>query len=324
MQARRVLIIGGTGFVGRAVAARLATANVRLCLPTRRRARAAASLILPAAEVVEADVHDPITLRALMQGQDAVINLVGILHSRSGSPWGPDFQRAHVELPQKIVAACIDAGISRLVHISALGAGSDAPSQYQRSKAAGEAAIKSAPTGLEWTILQPSVIFGREDSFLNLFADLLALFPLMPLAGANTRFQPVYIEDVAEVVARCLGHGPHADAQASIGQTFELAGPKVYTLRQLVEYVGTLTGHRRPVLPLPEALGMLQALMLECLPNPPMSRDNVRSMRADNVARGTPLPFGLKATALESIAPLYLGNAAPAQAQNAFRKLARR
>jgi uncharacterized protein YbjT (DUF2867 family) len=316
MGAMNVLIIGGSGFLGSAVAARLAEAGASLRLPSRWPERARHLRVLPEAEVVKADVHDPATLAALMQGQDAVVNLVGILHSRPGSPYGPDFARAHVELPSKIVAACGRAGLRRLVHVSALGADPAGPSEYQRSKAAGEAAIRAAPAGLGWTIVRPSVIFGRDDHFLNLFAKLLRLFPVLPLAGAATRFQPVWVEDVAEVMARCL-----ADP-AAVGQTFEVAGPAVYTLAQLVRYVGRLTGHRRPVLPLPESLGLLQARFLELAPRPVMSRDNIRSMRVDNVlslAGGGPLPFGLAPHALEAVAPLYLGTAAPRQHYYAYR-----
>jgi len=187
--------------------------------------------------------------------------------------------------------------------VSALGADANGPSEYQRSKAAGEAAIRAGAPDVAWTILRPSVIFGPGDSFLNLFAGLLEAFPLMPLGGAGARFQPVYVGDVAEVVAESL---TRADAA---GQVFEMAGPGVYTLKQLIEYVGQVSGHRRPVIPLPEGLAMLQAAALECLPGPLMSRDNVRSMRADNVATGAPQPWGRQPTPLEAIAPTYLGEA---------------
>lgn len=298
-----ILIVGGSGFVGTAVASRLTRDGIRLVIPTRRRERARHLLTLPCVELVEADVFDPATLDRLMVGVDAVVSLVGVLHSRSGSPYGPDFARAHVELPTRLVAAARKAGVSRIVHVSALGADAAGPSEYQRSKAAGEAAIRTAEPEVAWTILRPSVIFGPGDSFLNLFAGLLKRFPLMPLGGARARFQPVYVGDVADVIAEAL---VRADAA---GQVFDLAGPQVYTLRQLVEYVGDLTGHRRPVLPLPEGLAMLQAAVLECLPGPLMSRDNVRSMRADNVASGAPQPWGRQPTSLETVAPGYLGKA---------------
>lgn len=300
---RTVLVVGGSGFVGTAVASRLVQQGLRVVVPTRRLERARHLLTLPTAEVVEADVYDPATLVRLMRGVDAVVSLVGVLHSRSGQPYGPDFARAHVDLPTRLVAAAREAGVGRIVHISALGARADGPSEYQRSKAAGEAAIRAGSPEVAWTILRPSVIFGPGDSFLNLFASLLKRFPVMPLGGATARFQPVYVEDVAAVVAESL---QRVDA---CGQTFDLAGPQEYTLRELVEYVGDLTGFRRPVLPLPEGLAMLQAGFLELLPVKLMSRDNVRSMRAPNVAEGPPQPWGREPTPLEAVAPGYLGKA---------------
>ncbi|HRP22383.1 MAG TPA: complex I NDUFA9 subunit family protein [Thauera sp.] len=318
MNPKRVVLVGGSGFIGSAVANRLSAADIRVLIPTRRRSRAGHVLLLPKVDVVEADVHDPATLARLFAGADAVVSLVGVLHSRPGTPFGPAFARNHVELPQKIVAACRAAGVTRLVHISALGASSDGPSEYQRSKAAGETAIRTAGPDIAWTILRPSVVFGRGDSFLNLFARLAALFPVLPLAGAHARFQPVYVEDVAEVVWQSLVR-PEA-----VGQTYELAGPSVYTLRQLVEYVSALTGKPRPIVPLPEGLAMLQARMMELAPQPLMSRDNVRSMRADNVASGPPLPFGLQPTALEAVAPAWLGDEATRAHYYPFRRQARR
>ena len=318
MYPRKVLIVGGSGFVGSAVASRLAAAGVALVVPTRRRERARHLLPLPTIEVVEADVFDPPTLARLMAGVDAVVSLVGVLHSPSGQPYGPAFARAHVELPTRLVAAARAAGVRRIVHVSALGADANGPSEYQRSKAAGEAAIRAGAPDVAWTLLRPSVIFGPGDSFLNLFAGLVRAFPLMPLGGAKARFQPVYVGDVAEVVAEALAR---ADA---VGQVYEMAGPRVYTLQQLVEYVGRLTHCRRPVIPLPEGLAMLQAAALECLPGPLMSRDNVRSMRADNVASGEPQPFGLTPTALEAVAPGWLGTAGPRAFYYPFRRHARR
>lgn len=318
MNPKRVVIVGGSGFIGSAIANRLCEAGVKVLIPTRRRSRAGHVLLLPNAEVVEADVHDPAALARLFEDADAVINTVGVLHSRPGTPFGPDFARAHVELPQKIVTACRTAGVARLVHISALGADANGPSEYQRSKAAGEHAIEAAGPDIAWTILRPSVVFGRGDSFLNLFADLARMFPVLPLTGASCRFQPVYVEDVAEAVYQSLTRPDAA------GQTFELAGPTVYTLRQLVEYVSALIGKPRPVVGLPEGIGMVQARLMELAPQPLMSRDNVRSMRVDNVASGKPQPFGLTPTALEAVAPGWLGTAGPRAFYYPFRRHARR
>ena len=318
MNPKRVVIVGGSGFIGSAIANRLCAADISVLIPTRRRSRAGHVLLLPNADVVETDVHDPAALARLFEDADAVINTVGVLHSRPGTPFGPDFARAHVELPQKIVTACRTAGVARLVHISALGADANGPSEYQRSKAAGEHAIEAAGPDIAWTILRPSVVFGRGDSLLNLFADLARMFPVLPLTGASCRFQPVYVEDVAEAVWQSLVR-PEAT-----GQTFELAGPTVYTLRQLVEYVSALVGKPRPVVGLPEGIGMVQARLMELAPQPLMSRDNVRSMRVDNVASGEPQPFGLKPTALEAVAPAWLGTASPRAFYYPFRRHARR
>lgn len=301
MKIERVVLIGGSGFVGSALANRLSEVAVTVLVPTRRASRAKRLLPLPTVDIIEADVHDPATLERLVAGADAVVNLVGILHSRSGSPFGPDFRHAHVELPRKIVAACRAAGVPRLLHISALGASPDGPSEYLRSKAAGEAEIRAAGDAPAWTILRPSVMFGRDDHFLNLFAHLAQTFPVLPLACSTARFQPVYVEDVVSVLWRCL-----CDPTTS-GQTFELAGPKVYTLREIVEYVSELAGAPRPILPLPDGLAMLQARIMEFMPSPIMTRDNLRSMQVDNVVSGEPLPFGLEPAAIESVAPTYIG-----------------
>lgn len=295
-----VLLIGGSGFVGTVVAARLTKEGWALRVPTRRQSNARHLLVLPAAEVVDADVFDDAALDRLMRGVDAVVNLVGVLHSPPGDPYGPAFARAHVELPKRLVAACARNGVSRLVHISALGADADGPSEYQRSKAAGEAVIRGADASLGWTILRPSVIFGEGDSFLNLFANLAKLTPVMPLGGANTHFQPVWVEDVARVVSACL------QRRDSIDECYTVAGPTRYTLRELVRYAGALGGRTPWVIPAPEGVAMVQARLLELAPQPMMSRDNVRSMRVNNVAVGAPLPFGMTPTPLEAVAPEYL------------------
>ncbi|MBI4754744.1 MAG: complex I NDUFA9 subunit family protein [Betaproteobacteria bacterium] len=300
MEYRNVLLVGGSGFLGSHIAHRLAGSGCRVTVPTRRRSRAAHLLPLPTVDVVEADVHDPHRLAQLMAGQDAVINCVGILHSRSGRPYGRDFAQVHVELPRRLVAACRQAGVHRLLHVSALGAARGGPSEYQRSRADGEAAIRETGSGLAWTVFRPSVIFGPGDRFLNLFAGLLRVLPVMPLGGAGTRFQPVYVEDVAAVIADSLPRGE------SFGHTYELCGPGTYTLAELVRYVGAVTGRRRPVFGLPAALAYVQALLLEFAPGRLMSRDNLRSMQVDNVCHGCTLPFGRQATALESVAPGYL------------------
>lgn len=300
-----ILLIGGTGFLGSHLAAALVAAGHRLTLPTRRRERAKHLALLPTAEVVEADVHDPATLASLCQGRDAVFSLVGILKGGEGTPYGAGFARAHVELPGKIAVACRTAGVPRLIHVSALKAAADAPSGYLRSKAAGEAAILAAPPEVAVTIVRPSVIFGRGDSFLTLFADLLKMAPLVPLACPEARFQPVWVGDVTKVLAACL------DRPESRGRTYDLCGPRVYRLRELVAYAGRVSGHPRPILGLPGFASWLQAWAMEFVPNGPMTRDNVRSMGVPSVCdRGCALPFDIEATPLEAVVPGYLGPAA--------------
>lgn len=303
MTAKNILLLGGSGFLGGHVAQQLAAQGHRLTVPTRHRERARHLLVLPTAEVIEASVHDEAALARLVAGQDAVINLVGILHSRHGLPYGPDFARAHVELPKRLAAACRAAGVRRLIHVSALNAEVNGPSQYLRSKGQGEAELRAAGAALDLTIFRPSVVFGPEDSFLNLFARLQRFAPLMPLGNTRARFQPVYVGDVARAIAASLAR------RDAVGQAYGCCGPRVYTLAELVRYAGELSGHRRPVIELPEALARLQAGLLELLPKPPLSVDNLDSMEVDSVCPGgEPLPFGLRPTALEAVAPAYLGN----------------
>ena len=300
---KNILIIGGSGFLGNAIIGELARraefAEANVCVPTRRPERARHLLVTPTVKLVGADVHDPAVLARLMHGQDAVISLVGVLRSAEGEPYGKDFARAHVELPQKIAAAAVNAGVRRVVHVSALQASADAPSGYLRSKAAGEAALLAA--GLDLTIFRPSVIFGQGDSFLTLFAALAKIAPFFPLASPEARFAPVWINDVAGCVVDSLNNA------ASIGMTYNLCGPQQYSLRELVQYATTVAGHPRMVIGLPDSIAWLQARMMEFLPEPPMTRDNLRSMRVASVCPdGSLLPFGRKAAALEAIAPGYL------------------
>lgn len=315
---KKIVLIGGSGFVGQAVANQLSAAGVEVLIPTRRYPNAVHLALLPTVNIVEADVHDETRLSQLLAGADGVVNLVGILHSRKGNPFGPDFARAHVELPKKIIAACRQQGIRRLVHIGALGSSAEGPSGYLRSKAAGEAAIRSVGADLDWIILRPSVIFGRDDHFLNLFARLARSFPVLPLAAANARFQPVYVDDVARAVVLSL------TTPSAAGHSFDIAGPSVYTLRELVEYVSALVGKPRPIINLPHSLGMLQAALMELAPQPLMSRDNLRSMSVDNVTDGAPLPFGLSPRALEETAPRWLGSDFSRARYYPFRRHARR
>jgi uncharacterized protein YbjT (DUF2867 family) len=311
----RVLVLGGTGFVGRSVCEQLVRAGWRVTVPTRRAVNARSVQHLPGLDVLPANVHNPAELARLLPGHDAVVNLVAILHGDEAA-----FERVHVALPRQLAQACVAAGVRRVVHISALGADAQGPSKYQRSKAAGEAVLQTA--GLDLTVLRPSVIFGAQDRFLNLFARLQSVFPFMPLAGAHTRFQPVWVEDVARAVVVCL-QNPH-----TVGQTIECAGPEVLTLADLVRLAGEFGSRQRPVLPLPLGLGRLQAALMELAPGEPMmSRDNVDSMRVDNVASGS-LPglatLGISAASVRAVAPGYLGTRGPRSALDAHRAHGRR
>lgn len=296
-----ILVIGGSGFVGSTLVAQLSADGHDVVVPTRRYEHAKHLLVLPTVEVVVADVHDEPTLEGLMRGKDAVVNLVGVLHGGEGRPWGKGFERAHVELPRKIVRAMQRAGVTRLLHMSALAADGRAPSGYLRSKAAGEAAAFAVPPPVAVTVFRPSVIFGRGDSFLNLFARLLGRVPFVPLAGADARFQPIWVEDVAAAFRASLGR------TESFGRGYDLCGPRTYSLRELVAAAGRWSGHRRPIFALPDTLAWLQAWAMEFLPGAPMTRDNLRSMRVPSVCdAGCTPPFGIEATPLEAVAPDYL------------------
>ena len=310
-----IFILGGTGFVGSHVCEKLARAGHRITVATRRRTHARHLMHLPTVTVLELDVHDQASLTRALAGHSVVINLVAILHGTEAA-----FERVHVALPRTLVAACKAAGGMRLVHVSALGANPQAPqtlpSRYLRSKSAGEALLLAS--GLPLAVLRPSVIFGAQDQFLNVFARLQRIAPVVPLAGAHARFQPVWVEDVAQAIVVLVERGLRSGA----AQVLEACGPDVWTLQALVQrsgqWAGVRGGRGRPVLPLPDWAAYLQATLMECLPGKPlMSRDNVDSMRVANVASGT-VPgleaLGLRVAALEPIARGYLSRFASSDA----------
>ena len=302
---KKILILGGTGFVGRHLCEKLAEGDYRATVLTRRRANANHLQMLPMVDVMEGSAYDAATLTPLLVSHDAVVNLVAILHGSEA-----EFDRAHVQLPQTLIQACLAAeamGKGRIVHVSSLGADLDAPSMYQRSKARGEAALFSS--GLDISVLRPSVIFGAEDKFLNTFASLQKLLPVIPLAGSTARFQPVWVEDVATALVKCI------EDITTIGQIYEACGPEVFTLKQLVQlagqYSGVNDGKGKPVIGLPDALARIQATLMELAPGQPiMSRDNLDAMKTDNVSGGK-LPglkdLGITPSALGAVAPFYLG-----------------
>jgi len=323
MRLENVLVIGGSGFIGRHLAAALVRGGIRVTVPTRRSERAKHLTLLPTVNVVQADVFAPGVLERLAGGCQAVFNLAGILHGRRGrrdergpNDYGPDFARVHVELPQAIARACRAAGVRRLLHVSAVGASPGAPSEYLRSKGIGEQALL-ATDDQEVTVFRPSVVFGPEDRFLNQFAQLSRFLPVLAVPCPQATFAPVYVGDVASALLAAVND------TGTWGKRYELCGPRAYTLKELVEYVCAATGRRRIVIGLPDRLSYLQARLMEFLPGPPMTRDNYHSMQVPSVCQG-PFPFGIQPQALEGVAPLYLAPTTPRERYPQLRWRARR
>jgi len=299
-QGRSVCLLGGTGFIGRHVAARLVARGHEVVILTRARHRHRDLLVLPTLRLSEGDPFDSEALMSAIAGTDTVINLIGIVNEKGRN--GSGFHRVHVDLAERILAACRTAGVNRFIQISALKARTDGPSHYLRTK--GEAEKRVQQSGLAWTILRPSVVFGPEDDFINRFARLLRWLPVLPLARANARLAPVYVGDVAEAVARVL------ESRGTNEQTYQLCGPKVFSLREIVQLVGTLAGTPRPVLPLPPSLARLQARVMELLPGKPFSMDNFHSLAIHNICDSDALglkALGIRSSRLETVLGRYLG-----------------
>lgn len=300
MSITTICVLGGSGFVGGHVCAALAARGYRVRVPTRDAERSKRLTTLPTVEPLTVDVHDANSLIECLRGCDAVINLVGVLHGGRGNA---SFAAAHARLAQELVTACRETGVRRLLHMSSLNAATNAPSEYLRSKGEAEAIVRAS--GLDFTIFRPSILFGREDKFLNLFAMMLKQFPLLIVPAAHARFQPVYAGDVARVFADAL------QRQDSIGQSFDLCGPRVYTMQQLVEFVAHTTGHQRIIFGADSTLTNIMAFTMECLPGKMMSLDNVRSMTVDSVCKGCEFPFGIVPQSLEAVAPSWLAYRTP-------------
>ena len=302
MAAKRIALLGGSGFVGRHLVAALTREGYATRVLTRRRSRSRPLLVMPTCEVVETNVHQASNLDAHLSGCDAVINLTGILNEHPGA--GERFRDVHAELPGRLVEACRRRRVPRLLHMSALGVGADAPSEYLRTKFSGEQTVHAAEgDGIAVTSFRPSIIFGPGDSFFNRFAGLLALSPFVfPLACPEARFAPVYIGDVVRAFLTALGDDSTAN------QRYELCGPHIYTMRELVAYTARVTGRRRLIVGLGDRLSRLQGRVLERIPGKPFSTDNYLSTKLDNVCSCDGLgQLGITARSVESIVPGYLG-----------------
>ena len=297
MNIETVCIIGGAGFVGRSIADQACAAGHRVRIVTRSRPRARNLTVLPTLEVLVTDVNTDAGLARALDGMDAVINLSGVLYPRGGS----SFKAVHAELPRRIGFAAMKAGVRRYLHMSALGADVNGPSEYLRTKGEGEVAVRSGPSELARTVFRPSVIFGENDDFLNMFAAMARLSPVIPLAKPQTRFQPIWVEDVARCFVTSLPD------PRTFGQAYDLCGPRVYTLEELMRFVVDTLRLKRRIVAVPDGLAQVQALTLEMLPGKLMTRDNLRSMSVDSVCKG-PFPslFGFSPSAMEAVVPQYL------------------
>ncbi len=301
MEQQRVTVFGGSGFIGRYVVERLADQGAVVTVAVRDPEKA--KFLRPLGQVgqvtpIAVNVRDAAAVARAVDGADAVVNLVGILFKRGRQ----NFAAVHVDAPAMIARACAEAGVKRLVHVSAIGARTTAWSEYHRSKGAGEEALREHFPGA--TILRPSIVFGPEDGFFNLFGALARVLPALPLyGGGKTRFQPVYVGDVAAAIVNALGN-PDA-----VGKTYELGGPSVYTFAELMEIVLAETRRHRLLVPIPFAVGQVQAAFLGLLPKPPLTRDQLISLKTDSVVSEEALTLadlGVQATALEAIVPTYL------------------
>ncbi|EHQ51458.1 MULTISPECIES: complex I NDUFA9 subunit family protein [Ectothiorhodospira] len=297
MNIRTICVLGGTGFVGTHVVARLAGGGRQVKVITRHVSRHRHLLVVPGVRLVEADCHDPRVLRQHFSDCDGVINLVGILNERGRD--GSGFRHAHVDLARKVIECAREAGVKRLLHMSALNAdAASGPSHYLRTKGEAENIVHTMAGNVRVTSFRPSVIFGPTDSFFNRFAGLLRLSPVLPLACPDARFAPVYVGDVAQHFVDAL------EDRGTWGQRIELCGPSVYTLKELVSYTAQVMARRRLILGLSEGLSLWQARIMEYVPGKPFSLDNYHSMSRDSVCRGG----GGCPTAIEAIVPGYLGD----------------
>jgi uncharacterized protein YbjT (DUF2867 family) len=302
MAARSICVLGGSGFVGTHLCAAFARDGWRITVPTRDPARARHLAPIPSLKLVAADIHDPRALSALVAGQQAVVNLVGILNEKGRT--GAGFRRAHVDLVRSLVDACRRQRIDRLIHVSALNADADnGPSHYLQSKGRGERVVREECGELvAWTIFRPSVIFGPRDDFANRFARLLRAIPFgLPLARAGAQFAPVWVGDVVAAIQRAL-----AD-DGTAGEIYELCGPERLTLGEIVRGVRDRLGLRRAVFGIPDFAARIQAAVCDFVPGKPFSTDNYRSLTVDSVCKVNGLArLGIRPQPLDAVLPKYL------------------
>ncbi|MEE8343346.1 MAG: complex I NDUFA9 subunit family protein [Gammaproteobacteria bacterium] len=311
----RIVLLGATGFVGHHLLPELASAGHQCLVLCRYLPGCRDLALVPGVELKQVDVHDSGVLKEQLEGADAVINMVGILNESGRS--GKGFRRVHVELTEKLIEACRETDVHRLLQLSALNAGKG-DSHYLVSKGQAEDLIRQA-TDLDSTIIQPSVIFGENDSFFNRFAGLLSLMPVLPLACPQARLQPVWVGDVVKAMTIAL------EDSTTAGATLILVGPREYSLRELVEWTARTAGLKRRIVGLPDAASRIQGWLMDFLPGKPFSSDNYRSLQIANTSTENSLwNFGIRPQALESIVPGYLGNSIHQDHLSRFRKQAGR
>jgi NADH dehydrogenase len=293
----RIVLLGATGFVGHQLLPELSAAGHACTVLTRYLPGCRELAVIPDVELRQSNIHDDEQLTMHFEGADAVINMVGILNEPGRK--GAGFNRAHVELVEKIIGACRASGLRRLVHVSALNAGKGA-SHYLASKGRAEELIQAADD-IDSTIVQPSVIFGDGDSFFNRFAGLLKLAPVLPLACPEAKMQPVWVGDVAAAMTLAL------EDPETFGQTLVMVGPEEYSLRELVEFTAAVSGLNRKIFGLGDGLSRLQGKVMDFVPGKPFSSDNYLSLQIDNTSVENSLwRFGIRPRSLQSIVPGYL------------------
>ena len=316
MKIEQICVLGGTGFVGGQLVTHLANNGFKLKLLTRHRERHKQFLVNPSIKLIQADVRDDRVLREQVAGCDAVINLIGILNGSEQT-----FRAVHAELPRCIAMACKELGVQRLLHMSALNADAEqGPSLYLRTKGEGEQAVFAVAEGnVKATIFRPSIIFGPGDSFFNMFASLLRLSPIFPLACPDARFAPVYVDDVVEAFQASLLN------EATFGKSLELCGPRVYTFRELIELTAKMIGHRRLIWGLPDKLARLQARAFEYAPGQPFTMDNYRSLQVDSVCHENGFAgLGITPKSVEVVMPdHFAGKYSRTRRYSAFRRTGR-